>query len=83
MQGGDGVQKQENSMHKDFTMAIIQNDLDSLAYRIEALEGHPHLTTAGIAVQAAKEAMRLARSEIHQRDMKARMAKTDVGCCGG
>ena len=66
-------------MHKDFAMAIIQNDLDNMAMRIEALEAHPQLTTAGELVRRAKEAMVLARSDIHQRDMKERFAKLTTG----
>jgi hypothetical protein len=64
-------------MHKDFTIAIIQNDLDSMAMRIEALEAHPELTKALASVQSAKAAMILARVDIHQRDMKERFAKLD------
>jgi hypothetical protein len=45
--------------------------------RIEALEAHPQLTTAGEFVRRAKEAMVLARGDIHQRDMKERFAKLD------
>jgi hypothetical protein len=65
-------------MHKDFTMAIIQNDLDSMAMRIEALEAHPELTNAGEFVRRAKEAMIKARGDIHQRDTKDRFAKMDA-----
>jgi len=64
-------------MHKDFNMAIIVNDLDSLAYRIEALEAHPELTNAGNLVRQAKEAMTNARVDIQQRDMKERFARMD------
>lgn len=63
-------------MHKDFTMAIIQNDLDSMAMRIEAPEAHPDLTAAGCAVRTARNAIIKARSEIHQRDMRERFAKS-------
>lgn len=66
-------------MHKDFTMAIIANDLDSMAFRIEALEAHPELTAAGEFVRKAHAAMAKARVDIHQRDMKERFAKMNEG----
>lgn len=65
-------------MHKDFTMGIIVNDLDSMALRIEALEAHPELTAAGDFVRKAHTAMVKARLDIHQRDMKERFAKMDA-----
>lgn len=61
-------------MHKSSTMAIIANDLDSMAHRIEALEGHPSLTDALVCVRKAKAAVLSASVEIHHRDMKARFA---------
>lgn len=66
-------------MHKDITMAIIANDLDSMGLRIEALEAHPELTAAGEFVRKAHTALVKARVDIHQRDMKERFAKMDEG----
>lgn len=60
----------------DFEAAIIANDLDSLALRIEGLQAHPRYTEAGAAVRAAKQAVIDGRSDIHQREMQARFAKT-------
>jgi hypothetical protein len=56
----------------DTEAAIIANDLDSLALRIEALQAHPRYTDALVAVQNAKQAMIDGRVRLHQSDMKAR-----------
>lgn len=66
-------------MHKDITMAIIANDLDSMGLRIEALEAHPELTAAGEFVRKAHTAVVKATVDIHQRDMKERFARMDEG----
>lgn len=59
--------------------AIISNDLDSLALRIDGLQAHPRYTDALNLVQAAKKAIVDGRVDIHQRDMKARFAARDGG----
>lgn len=63
----------DSEMNKDFTMTIIQNDLDSMALRIESLEAHTELTNAGELVRQAKQAVLRARNDIHQRDTRARL----------
>ena len=56
----------------DSEAAIIANDLDSLIHRIEMLQAHPKYTDALLHVSSAKDAIRDGRSDIHQRDVKAR-----------
>lgn len=65
-------------MNKDSQAAIIMNDLDSIAYRIEALDAHPEFTEALLAVQKAHKALSRGRSDIHHRDMQARFEKADA-----
>ena len=52
--------------------ALIINDLDSLLYRIEALQAHPKYTDAVTAVQSAKAAMIEGRSAIHHALLRVR-----------
>lgn len=58
-----------------FEAAIIQNDLDSLAMRIELLQAHPEYTNAGEFVRKARDCVNRGRSDIHQREMKDRFAR--------
>ena len=59
-------------MHKQSTMGIIKNDLESMMIRIEDLEAHPDLTAAYNAVKLARDLMIKASAEIHQRDIRRR-----------
>ncbi len=61
-------------MHPDRLAAIIINDLDSLAHRIESLPGNPRYTDALLAVQSAKRAVIDGRADIHQTAMRERFA---------
>lgn len=63
----------------DTEAAIIANDLDSIALRIEGLEAHPYYTDALIAVKEARDAVVKGRSDLHQRKMRERFAKTATG----
>lgn len=65
-------------MHHQSEAAIIVNDLNSLVHRIEALPAHPKYTEALNAVQEAETAMRLGRSDLHDREMRDRFAKMDA-----
>lgn len=62
------------TMHPDWSAAIITNDLDSMALRIEALPANPNYTNALCAVQQAKAAIIAGRVEIHARETAARLA---------
>ena len=53
-------------------MALIANDLDSLFLRIEALPAHEKLTDAGTAAQSARDLVRAAAVDLHQREMRSR-----------
>ncbi len=57
---------------------IVVNDLDSLVYRIEALGAHPQYTDALNAVQKARDSVKAAAIDLHQRDMRERFAKMDA-----
>jgi len=61
----------------DTEAAIIVNELDSIAMRIEGLQAHPAYTDALNAVKEAKAAMISGRGEIHQTEMRAKFAKAD------
>ncbi|PZU13803.1 MAG: hypothetical protein DI606_04355 [Sphingobium sp.] len=65
-------------MCDDWRAAILINDLDSMVLRIEALSAHPQYTTALCAVQQAKAALITGRSEIHAREMRARLSPEGV-----
>jgi hypothetical protein len=54
----------------DREAAIIVNDLDSMAHRIEMLQAHPRYTDALSAVIKAKLAIGDGRSEIHQQALR-------------
>ncbi len=64
-------------MNSQSVAAIIINDLDSLAHRIESLEAHPSYTEALNAVKEATLAMSNGRAELHQSDMRKHFAKLD------
>lgn len=64
-------------MNYDSQAAIIANDLDSLAHRIEALQAHPEFTKAVTAVLNAKFAINTGRADIHQSEARARFAVMD------
>jgi hypothetical protein len=59
----------------DTEAAIIANDLDSLALRIEGLPAHPHYTAALEAVHLAKQAVIDGRAAIHREDSKSWLAR--------
>lgn len=59
-------------MTLDSQAAILINDLDSMVHRIEALQAHPKYTEALNRVQEARQALQEGRSDLHQREMKAR-----------
>lgn len=59
-------------MDDDRKMAVLVNDLDSMAHRIEGLPAHPGLTDALVAVQEAKASVDGARSELHQAALHKR-----------
>jgi hypothetical protein len=61
-------------MNADSEAAVIQNDLDSLVHRIEALPGHPEYTEAVLAVQKARDAVNAGRTALHHAGMRARFA---------
>jgi len=63
-------------MNDDSLVAIMINDLDSLVYRIEALPAHPRHTEALTSVIEARDALKAARSAIHQEAMRKRFAST-------
>jgi hypothetical protein len=65
-------------MSPDTAAAIIVNDLDSMARRIEELPAHPRYTDALNAVSAAKQAVLEARVDLHQRAMRERLAAADA-----
>jgi hypothetical protein len=66
-------------MDLDRQAAVIINDLDSLAHRIEALQAHPEYTTAMAAVQAAKAAIIRGRGDIHHSAMRERFGAFNSG----
>lgn len=55
----------------DFEAAIIANDLDNLALRIEMLQAHPNYTEAGASVRAAKDWINKGRNSIHERSWRS------------
>ena len=59
-------------MHYQIEMNILANDLDSIFHRIEALPAHELLTTAGELIEQAKEALKEAQGDLHQRDIRER-----------
>lgn len=63
-------------MKRDFDLeaAILINDLDSVALRLEHLQPHPRYTDAVVAVRQAKAAVEEARSDLHRADMDERFA---------
>lgn len=63
-------------MNADSETAILINDLDSLVYRIEALQAHPEYTSALCAVQEAKAAMMRGRADIHAVRMRERFGSS-------
>lgn len=63
-------------MTHPFEPQMIENELENVRLRIEALAAHPRYTEAGNLVQKAKEAVREAAADLHQREMKARFAKS-------
>jgi len=65
-------------MHHLSQAAVVANDLNSLAHRIEALPPHPDYSRAVSAVQAAEAAVRAASTELHHRAMAERFAKADA-----
>jgi hypothetical protein len=56
--------------------AIILNDLNSMAHRIEMLPANPHYTSALLLVQKAWLEIDEGRAEIHRNEMKKRFAGT-------
>ncbi|SFS42286.1 hypothetical protein [Brevundimonas viscosa] len=65
-------------MHHQSLAAIIANDLNSLAHRIEALPAHPNYTAALNAVQEAEAAVKSAAVDLHQSEMRERFARADA-----
>lgn len=61
----------------DSEAAMIVNDLDSLAIRIEMLQAHPRYTEAAEWVRCAKRSVETGRSSIHQRGMRERFGKPE------
>ena len=62
-------------MNLDSEAAIIINDLDSLAHRIEALQANIHYTEAVCLVHSARRAMIAGRMDIHQSAMQERFKR--------
>lgn len=65
-------------MTHPFEPRMIENELDTLALRIEVLPAHPRYTDAGELVRKAKQAVSDAATDLHQREMKARFAKSSL-----
>lgn len=62
----------------DTEAAIIINDLDSLALRIEGLQAHPDYTSALNLVRNAKKYMASGRASLHRSGMRDRFDKMDA-----